>query len=104
MDASGALVPSPRSRPFRPHPASTPLAHLYQGLQLKRHIDLTLGQGNILEAVRLPPGEDLREWLAVNTVSRDPTKRAPRSPLHNTCAARPPPLGPGRCPPTASPY
>lgn len=39
-----------------------------QGLQLKRHIDATLGQGNLLEAVRLPPGEDLTEWLAVNTV------------------------------------
>ena len=39
-----------------------------QGLTLKRHIDATLGQGNIREAVRLPPGEDLNEWLAVNTV------------------------------------
>lgn len=39
-----------------------------QGLQLKRHIDATLGQGNLVEAVRLPPGEDLQEWLAVNTV------------------------------------
>jgi len=37
-------------------------------LQLKRHIDATLGQGNLLEAVRLPPGEDIKEWLAVNTV------------------------------------
>jgi MOB kinase activator 1 len=27
-----------------------------------------LGQGNLLEAVRLPPGEDFTEWLAVNTV------------------------------------
>ena len=41
---------------------------LPQGLTLKRHIDATLGQGNIREAVRLPPGEDLNEWLAVNTV------------------------------------
>jgi hypothetical protein len=39
-----------------------------QGLQLKRHIDATLGQGNLIEAVRLPPGEDIKEWLAVNTV------------------------------------
>lgn len=39
-----------------------------QGLQLKRHIDATLGQGNLIEAVRLPPGEDIQEWLAVNTV------------------------------------
>ena len=41
---------------------------LLQGLTLKRHIEATLGQGNIREAVRLPPGEDLNEWLAVNTV------------------------------------
>lgn len=39
-----------------------------QGLQLKRHIEATLGSGNIMEAVKLPPGEDLKEWLAVNTV------------------------------------
>lgn len=39
-----------------------------QGLTLKRHIDATLGQGKVREAVRLPEGEDLNEWLAVNTV------------------------------------
>lgn len=39
-----------------------------QGQTLKQHIDITLGQGNIKEAVLLPPGEDLNEWLAVNTV------------------------------------
>lgn len=39
-----------------------------QGLTLKRHIEATLGSGNIREAVQLPPGEDLNEWLAVNTV------------------------------------
>jgi hypothetical protein len=39
-----------------------------QGQTLKQHIDLTLGQGNIREAVLLPPGEDINEWLAVNTV------------------------------------
>lgn len=43
-------------------------SHSLQGLQLKRHIDATLGSGNYLEAVKLPPGEDLNEWLAVNTV------------------------------------
>ncbi|KAL2458802.1 MOB kinase activator-like 1B [Forsythia ovata] len=38
-----------------------------QGLQLQKHIDATLGSGNLREAVRrLPPGEDLNEWLAVN--------------------------------------
>lgn len=37
-----------------------------QGAQLKKHIDATLGSGNLREAVRLPPGEDLNEWLAIN--------------------------------------
>jgi hypothetical protein len=53
--------PPPRAHCTRPYPRT-------QGLQLKRHIDATLGQGNLIEAVRLPPGEDLNEWLAVNTV------------------------------------
>lgn len=42
--------------------------YVAQGLELKRHVDVTLGRGNIYEAVKLPPGEDVREWLAVNTV------------------------------------
>ncbi|CAL8171804.1 unnamed protein product [Prunus armeniaca] len=39
-----------------------------KGAQLQKHIDATLGSGNLREAVRLPPGEDINEWLAVNTV------------------------------------
>ncbi|KAL0308427.1 UNVERIFIED_CONTAM: MOB kinase activator-like 1A [Sesamum radiatum] len=39
-----------------------------KGVQLKKHIDATLGTGNLREAVKLPIGEDLNEWLAVNTV------------------------------------
>ncbi|CAL4939898.1 unnamed protein product [Urochloa decumbens] len=39
-----------------------------KGVQLKQHIDSTLGQGDLREAVRLPVGEDLNEWLAVHTV------------------------------------
>ncbi|KAL7136856.1 hypothetical protein ABFS83_10G057400 [Erythranthe nasuta] len=35
---------------------------------LQRHIHATLGSGNLREAVKLPPGEDVDEWLAVNTV------------------------------------
>lgn len=38
-----------------------------QGAQLRKHIDATLGSGNLREAVRLPPGEDANEWLAVNS-------------------------------------
>ncbi|MQL70822.1 hypothetical protein Taro_003098 [Colocasia esculenta] len=39
-----------------------------KGAQLRKQIDATLGSGNLREAVRLPPGEDMNEWLAVNTV------------------------------------
>ncbi|KAF3625105.1 MOB kinase activator-like 1A [Capsicum annuum] len=39
----------------------------FQGAQLRKHIDATLGSGNLREAVRLPPGEDINEWLAVNS-------------------------------------
>eukprot|EP00879_Flechtneria_rotunda_P012197 GHRR01012738.1.p1 GENE.GHRR01012738.1~~GHRR01012738.1.p1 ORF type:complete len:222 (+),score=57.41 GHRR01012738.1:121-786(+) len=53
------------AKTFRPR-KNTPVGA--KGLQLKRHIDATLGQGNLVDAVKLPPGEDLQEWLAVNTV------------------------------------
>jgi hypothetical protein len=46
---------------------ATVFATYVQGMQLKRHIDATLGSGNLREAVRLPIGEDLNEWLAVNS-------------------------------------
>ncbi|CEH18355.1 probable mob1 protein [Ceraceosorus bombacis] len=35
--------------------------------QLKRYAEATLGSGNLRQAVVLPEGEDLDEWLAVNT-------------------------------------
>lgn len=38
-----------------------------KGLTLKQHIEHTLGTGAVEDAVRLPPGEDMNEWLAVNT-------------------------------------
>lgn len=44
------------------------VATLPQGAQFKRHIEATLGSGNIMEAIKAPPGEDGKEWLAVNTV------------------------------------
>ncbi|KAL6533652.1 hypothetical protein OROHE_013485 [Orobanche hederae] len=55
------------------HKCSPNKAHLVgwlwpKGAQLRQHIDATLGSGNLREAVRLPPGEDINEWLAVNTV------------------------------------
>jgi MOB kinase activator 1 len=39
-----------------------------RGARLKSHIDATLGSGNLRDAVMLPPGEELNEWLAANTV------------------------------------
>jgi len=36
--------------------------------QLKKFAEATLGSGNLKQAVKLPEGEDLNEWLAVNTV------------------------------------
>jgi len=47
-----------------------------QGAQLRKHIDATLGSGNLREAVRLPPGEDINEWLAVNILWISLTKLA----------------------------
>jgi hypothetical protein len=44
----------------------------FQGLQLKKYIDNTLGQGDLREAVRLPTGEDLNEWLAVHSKKKNP--------------------------------
>ncbi|CAA2964679.1 Hypothetical predicted protein [Olea europaea subsp. europaea] len=39
-----------------------------QGLQLQKHITATLKIVNLREAVQLPLGEDVNEWLAINTV------------------------------------
>ena len=37
-------------------------------LAQKKCIEKTLGSGNLREAVQLPEGEDINEWIAVNTV------------------------------------
>lgn len=39
-----------------------------KSFQLKKFAEATLGSGNLQQAVQLPEGEDLNEWLAVNTV------------------------------------
>uniref|UniRef100_A0A1I7ZMK1 MOB kinase activator-like 1 n=1 Tax=Steinernema glaseri TaxID=37863 RepID=A0A1I7ZMK1_9BILA len=36
--------------------------------ELLKHASSTLGSGNLREAVKLPQGEDLNEWIAVNIV------------------------------------
>jgi len=53
------------SRTFRPHKGIPQGDKLYE---LKKHAEVTLGSGDLQAAVKLPEGEDLNEWLAVNTV------------------------------------
>lgn len=36
---------------------------------LKRYAEATLGSGNLRNAVKLPPGEDRDEWLALHSTS-----------------------------------
>lgn len=43
--------------------------HNTQGLQLKRHIEATLGSGNIMDAVKLPPGEEFEVRRLCNLLS-----------------------------------
>lgn len=35
--------------------------------ELLKHASATLGSGNLRDAVKLPQGEDLNEWIAVNS-------------------------------------
>lgn len=53
------------SRTFKPKKNIPEGTHQYDLLQ---HAATTLGSGNLRQAVRLPEGEDLNEWVAVNTV------------------------------------
>ncbi|KAG2691026.1 hypothetical protein I3760_09G217400 [Carya illinoinensis] len=41
-----------------------------KGAQLRKHIDATLGSGNLREAVKLPTGDDLNEWLSINSIGQ----------------------------------
>ncbi|KAK4551160.1 hypothetical protein RGQ29_032497 [Quercus rubra] len=54
-------TPAPYQPPNIFLPSQTPS----QGAQIRKHIDDTLGSGNLREAVKLPTGEGLNEWLAV---------------------------------------
>ena len=49
-------------RPRRHHKAGT------KRYELHKYAQATLGAGNLHDAVTLPEGEDLNEWLAVNVV------------------------------------
>lgn len=43
-----------------------------------KHAAATLGSGNLRLAVMLPEGEDLNEWVAVNSKYRGKKKRIKR--------------------------
>jgi MOB kinase activator 1 len=51
-----------RSRPFKPRSANKGTS----SYQLRQFAEATLGSGSLRKAVKLPEGEDLNEWLAVN--------------------------------------
>ena len=50
--------------------AAKPKKNIAEGTNqynLKKYVDDTLGSGNLRLAVKLPEGEDLNEWVAVNS-------------------------------------
>ncbi|GCA64168.1 MOB kinase activator family protein, partial [Kipferlia bialata] len=53
-----------KGKTFKPHKRAKDTG---KRAELSRHAQATLGSGNLREAVTLPEGEDLNEWLAVNT-------------------------------------
>ncbi|KAG9480414.1 hypothetical protein GDO78_012079 [Eleutherodactylus coqui] len=53
------------SKTFKPKKSIPEGSHQYE---LLKHAEATLGSGNLRMAVMLPEGEDLNEWVAVNTV------------------------------------
>jgi MOB kinase activator 1 len=59
------LTPPSNARtraPFKPRSAAKGTS----SYQLRQFAEATLGSGSLRKAVRLPEGEDLNEWLAVN--------------------------------------
>lgn len=52
------------NKTFKPKKNIPEGTHQYD---LMRHAAVTLGSGNLRQAVALPEGEDLNEWVAVNS-------------------------------------
>lgn len=64
-----SLVSGSRSsKTFKPKKNIPEGSHQYE---LLKHAEATLGSGNLRQAVMLPEGEDLNEWIAVNSKSCD---------------------------------
>ena len=63
------LTPPSNARtraPFKPRSAAKGTS----SYQLRQFAEATLGSGSLRKAVKLPEGEDLNEWLAVNSMLR----------------------------------
>src|ERR1700716_1452124 len=58
------LLFSAKNKTFKPVKAHD----MNKRAKLSEYAKATLGSGNMRSAVMLPKGEDLNEWLAVNTV------------------------------------
>lgn len=56
------------SKTFKPKKNIPEGTHQYD---LMKHAAATLGSGNLRNAVALPDGEDLNEWVAVNSKSSE---------------------------------
>lgn len=52
------------TKTFKPKKNIPEGSHQYE---LLKHAEATLGSGNLRQAVQLPEGEDLNEWIAVNS-------------------------------------
>lgn len=59
-----SLSGSRSSKTFKPKKNIPEGSHQYE---LLKHAEATLGSGNLRQAVMLPEGEDLNEWIAVNS-------------------------------------
>lgn len=59
------------SKTFKPKKNIPEGSHQYE---LLKHAEATLGSGNLRQAVMLPEGEDLNEWIAVNSESSETGK------------------------------
>lgn len=73
-----ALTPPSNARtrgPFRPRSAAKGTS----SYQLRQFAEATLGSGSLRKAVKLPEGEDLNEWLAVNGIYMHRVYRLPTS-------------------------
>jgi Mob1/phocein family. len=68
QQGSFGLTPPSNARtraPFKPRSAAKGTS----SYQLRQFAEATLGSGSLRKAVMLPEGEDLNEWLAVNSMT-----------------------------------